>query len=255
MEQKIRVWDLPVRLFHWLLAGSFVVAYTIAESDPLRKVHVILGYTAVGLILFRIIWGFVGSRYGRFASFAFAPGTAINYLRTLRNPHEHYVGHTPAGSYAIYAILIVGLLTGVTGYMTLSHQGGESLEEAHELFANVWLALVIFHVAGVIIASYLHRENLVRSMITGYKRNVPGHSTDTSTESTPATMIGIALGGSVAAFWIWSLLTGSVPGAGEDSVGKRLGSREMTSEQVTAGQRPQPEGLASEKRTVDRETE
>lgn len=77
MEQNIRVWDLPVRLFHWLLAGSFVVAYSIAESESLRNLHVILGYTAVGLILFRLIWGFVGSRYARFASFAFAPGTAI----------------------------------------------------------------------------------------------------------------------------------------------------------------------------------
>jgi len=172
--RKIRVWDLPVRLFHWLLAGSFVVAYSIAESESLRNVHVILGYTAVGLILFRIIWGFVGSRYARFASFAFAPGTAIRYLRTIRNPHEHYVGHNPAGSYVIYAILLLGLLTGVTGYMTLGEQGGESWEEAHELFANVWLALVIFHVAGVITSSFVHRENLVRSMITGYKREVPG---------------------------------------------------------------------------------
>src|SRR3954453_23460165 len=79
MGQKIRVWDLPVRLFHWLLAGSFVVAYSIAESESLRIVHVILGYTAVGLILFRIIWGFVGSRYARFASFAFAPRAAIRF--------------------------------------------------------------------------------------------------------------------------------------------------------------------------------
>src|SRR3954464_9578218 len=136
----------------------------------LSLVHVILGYTAVGLVLFRIIWGFVGSRYARFASFAFAPGTAIRYLRTMRNSHEHYVGHNPAGSYVIYAILLIGLLTGVTGYMSLGEQVGESLEEVHELFANVWLSLVILHVAGVIVASFLHRENLVCSMITGYKR-------------------------------------------------------------------------------------
>ena len=179
MSQEIRVWDLPVRLFHWLLAGSFAVAYSVAESEQLRNVHVILGYTAVGLILFRILWGFVGSRYARFASFAFSPAAAVRYLRGLGKPGEHFVGHNPAGSYAIYAILLIGLLTGVTGYMTLSEQGGESLEEVHELFANMWLALVIVHVAGVVIGSWLHRENLVRSMITGYKREVPSEKLNT----------------------------------------------------------------------------
>src|SRR5690349_14013981 len=109
MPHKIRVWDLPVRVFHWLLAGSFAVAYLVAESDPLRGLHVILGYTATGLILFRIIWGFVGSQFARFSSFLFSPGAAIEYLRSLAKQPQHYIGHTPAGSYAIYAILLAGL--------------------------------------------------------------------------------------------------------------------------------------------------
>ena len=176
MPDNIRVWDLPVRIFHWLLAGSFAVAYLVAESEQLRSLHVILGYTATGLILFRVIWGFVGTRFARFSSFLFSPGAAIEYLRSLPKQPQHYIGHTPAGSYAIYAILLTGLATGITGYMTLKEIGGESLEEVHEVCANVWLALVIVHIAGVFISSWIHRENLVRAMITGYKRDAQDQS-------------------------------------------------------------------------------
>jgi cytochrome b len=174
MSEKIRVWDLPVRAFHWFLAGSFVVAYLVAESERLRGLHAILGYTATGLILFRIVWGFVGSRYARFRSFAFAPKAAVGYLQSLRSRHpQHFIGHNPAGSYVIYAILAVGLATGVTGYMTLKEMGGESAEEIHEFCANVWLALVITHLVGVAVGSWAHRENLVRAMLTGYKKGIP----------------------------------------------------------------------------------
>jgi len=83
MSEKIRVWDLPVRVFHWRLASSFAVAYLVGESDSLRNLHVVLGYTATGLILFRVVWGFVGSQFARFSSFAFSPGAAIGYLRSL----------------------------------------------------------------------------------------------------------------------------------------------------------------------------
>jgi cytochrome b len=183
MFDRTRVWDLPVRVFHWLLAGCFAVAYLVAESERLRALHVNLGYMATGLILFRIIWGFVGSRFARFSSFLFSPGAAIGYLRSLARQPQHYLGHTPAGSYAIYAILLAGLATGVTGYMTLEEIGGESLEEVHEVCANVWLGLVIVHVAGVFVSSWIHRENLVRAMITGYKQGAAGQSSDPTSPS------------------------------------------------------------------------
>ena len=212
---KIKVWDLPVRVFHWLLAGSFAVAYLVAESEPLRNLHVILGYTATGLIVLRIIWGFVGSQFARFSSFAFSPGKVIEYLRSLGKRPQHFIGHNPAGSYAIYAILLTGLATGVTGYMTLRETGGESLEEIHEVCANVWLGLVIVHIAGVVIGSWIHRENLVRAMITGYKQGVPGESGGQNSEVAAGRAVGIALAVGVAAFWMWTLLSGSVPGANE----------------------------------------
>ncbi len=207
MSERIKVWDLPVRIFHWLLAGSFVVAYLVAESEQLRGLHMILGYTATGLILFRIVWGFLGSHFARFRSFWFPPRAALEYLRSLRSKHpQRFVGHNPAGSYAIYGILLAGLATGVTGYMTLNEIGGESAEDIHEFCANIWLGLVILHVAGVIVGSWVHRENLARAMVTGYK--------DTSPSTGRA--VGIALAASVAAFWVWTLLTGSVPGAANE---------------------------------------
>jgi len=175
MSDRIRVWDLPVRVFHWLLAGSFAVAYLVAESDQFRGLHVILGYTATGLILFRIVWGFVGSRFARFQSFWFPPRATIEYLRSLRSKQpQHFVGHNPAGSYAIYAILLAGLATGVTGYMSLNEMGGEFAEDIHEVCANVWLGIVIIHLIGVVAESWIHRENLVRAMVTGYKDGVGG---------------------------------------------------------------------------------
>lgn len=251
MADKIRVWDVPVRIFHWLLVLSFAVAYLVAESDRLRGLHVTLGYTATGLILFRILWGFAGSRYARFSSFLYSPGSAIDYLRSLAKQPQHYLGHTPAGSYAIYAILLAGLATAVTGYMTLQEIGGESLEEVHEACANVWLGLVIVHIAGVIISSWIHRENLVRSMITGYKQAVDGRLAGTTSQAKPARIVGIALAVSVAAFWIWSLLTGSVPGVNEH--GAREGERESASQMIRKDRPVATDRLAAEERDSHRD--
>src|SRR3569833_99459 len=213
MPDRIRVWDLPVRVFHWLLAGSFALAYLVAESERFRALHVILGYTATGLILFRLLWGVVGSRFARFGSFMFSAVVAVGYLRSLAKQPQHYIGHIPAGSYAIYGILVTGLATGVTGYLTLKDLGGEPLEEVHEACANVWLGLVIVHIVGVFVGSWIHRENLVGAMITGYKRGAGSQSSEASSQSKPARLVGVALATGVAVFWIWSLLTGSVPGA------------------------------------------
>ena len=171
----VRVWDLPVRVFHWGLAISFAAAYTLSESERLRGVHVMLGYTVLGLIAFRLAWGFLGTRYARFASFLFPPAAVARYLRSVAQgrPDSH-LGHNPAGSYVIYAMLALGALTGASGYCTLNGIGGDASEELHELLANGWLALVIVHVAGVIVSSVLHRENLVRAMLTGYKYATAG---------------------------------------------------------------------------------
>ena len=170
-KRRILVWDLPVRAFHWLLAITFAGAFLTAESERYRDVHVALGYTMLGLLAFRLIWALVGSRYARLSSFAFGPRAVLAYLRSLLTLRPlHYIGHNPAGSWVIYLLVVLGLLTGVAGYATYNDVGGEWLEELHEGTANAMLTLVVVHVAGVVVSSFLHRENLVGSMVTGYKR-------------------------------------------------------------------------------------
>ena len=169
-NSSILVWDLPLRLFHWLLAASFTGAFLTAESERWRDVHVMLGYTVLVLLVFRVMWGFVGTRHARFASFAYGPSRVASYLRSLatRVP-DHYTGHNPAGSWAIYALLASAVAVGGTGLAVYNESGGKWVEHLHEFVANAMLAVVALHVIGVIGGSLLHRENLPRSMITGYK--------------------------------------------------------------------------------------
>lgn len=204
----VRVWDLPVRVFHWTLAISFAAAYTLSESERLRGVHVMFGYTVLALIAFRLLWGFVGTRYARFASFLYPPAAVARYLRGVAQGRpEAHLGHNPAGSYVIYAMLALGLLTGASGYCTLNGIGGEASEDLHELLANGWLALVIVHVAGVIVSSVLHRENLVRAMLTGYKR-AAGPLAATARAGTARIGVGLAVALAVLGFWAVTLLGG-----------------------------------------------
>lgn len=172
---KVLVWDLPTRVFHWLLAATFVGAFVTADSERLRDVHVALGYTMLGLIAFRLLWGAIGTRYARFPSFAFGAGSVLNYMRSLltRAPRR-YLGHNPAGSWAIYALIALTVAAGFTGYATYNDIGGHWLEELHEGAAYTLLAVVFVHIAGVLVSSLIHRENLVRSMISGMKRGNPG---------------------------------------------------------------------------------
>lgn len=172
--RSVRVWDLPTRIFHWSLATAFLVAFVTSESEKLRDIHVIAGYSLAGLIGFRILWGFVGGAHSRFADFLPTPGKVVDYLKSLlRGRPQHYVGHNPAGAVAIFLLLAFGLVAAASGYAAYNEIGGHFMEELHEAAANGMMALVIIHVAGVIVSSWLHHENLVRAMITGWKRPGP----------------------------------------------------------------------------------
>lgn len=164
------VWDLPVRVFHWTLVASFVGAYLTADSERWRDIHVLLGYTAGILVVFRILWGLVGTRYARFASFLYRPGEVFAYVRALlaRRP-AHFVGHNPAGALAIFLLLgLVGAAV-LSGWAALVERGPTWLQDAHDALGDAALAVVVVHLGGVAVSSWLHRENLVRAMVTGYK--------------------------------------------------------------------------------------
>lgn len=196
--RRILVWDVPVRVFHWTLAASFLGAFVTAESERWRDVHVLLGYTVAGLLAFRLFWGFAGTRHARFAAFLHGPRSVLRYLGSLltRRP-EHHVGHNPAGSWAIWALIALGLATVASGYAVYELAAGRWLEELHEFSAHAMLAVVAAHVAGVVASSFLHRENLVVAMLTGRKRGAAGDAI-----GSPHRFVGTLLAAAVLAFWV-----------------------------------------------------
>lgn len=200
---KVRVWDPLVRVFHWSLVAAFAVAWLSAEE--LSTLHEVSGYIVAGLVAFRLVWGLVGSRYARFAQFLKGPGDTLAYLGDLtRGRERRYLGHNPAGAAMIVALLVTLAGTAFTGWLledearlamlpsmpaivapAWADDDGEEreygeqgevegpLQEVHETLANLMLLLAALHVAGVVLASFRHHENLARAMVTGDKR-APG---------------------------------------------------------------------------------
>lgn len=170
MIQRLLIWDVPTRVFHWMQAISFVGAYLTSESERNRDIHVAFGYIMLGLLVFRLLWGFLGTRYARFSSFVFKPGEIIAYLLSLlKGKPKHYLGHNPAGSVAVWMLLSIGLFICVTGVMALQDNASEAVVKMHGVATKVMLAVILLHLIGVLVSSVLHHENLVRSMITGFK--------------------------------------------------------------------------------------
>ncbi len=193
----VLVWDAPVRVFHWLMVVCFAGAYLTSESETWRLVHVTLGYTMAGLVVFRIVWGFVGTRYARFASFVRGPRAIAAYLRSLltRQP-QHHTGHNPAGAVAIVAMLALTATIAATGWATYDEVAGEWVAELHEVVANGMLLLVGFHIAAVVVSGWLHQENLARAMLTGRKGGAPNQGIHSAWHAVAA-MLVLA----VAGFW------------------------------------------------------
>ena len=175
MSNRILVWDLPLRVFHWVLAASFAGAFLTAESERLRDLHLLCGYTFVAAIAFRLVWGFVGTKHARFSSLRFGPAAIRRYgLSLLRGRPERHLGHAPAGAVMIPVLLGLGLIVAATGWGVYADGGAEWLEEAHEIAAGVMLFAVVGHVLGVVAVSVLQRENLVLPLVTGRKRGATG---------------------------------------------------------------------------------
>jgi len=206
----VRVWDPLVRIGHWLLVAGFFVAYF--TEDELLPVHVWAGYLVGAILIIRILWGFIGSDYARFSNFLYSPAASLGYLiELLRHRARRYLGHSPAGGAMVLLLLASLVATTWSGLMVYAYEeqagplvsliaadadAGPQLdpqtyadedsdsafeeqedfwEELHEFSANLTLFLVFLHVAGVLLASRAHRENLVGAMITGRKRPSEQH--------------------------------------------------------------------------------
>jgi len=196
---EVKVWDLVVRVGHWSLVVLFAIAYLSGEIE-VETLHAWAGYAILGIVLFRILWGFIGTKHARFADFVFGSQKTIAYARSLLTARpQHYLGHNPLGGWMVVALLVTLLLVSWSGLELYAVEGKgplalerttliapalangkeegerederESLwEEVHEFFAHIALLLVFLHIVGVLIASLVHRENLVRAMITGKKQ-------------------------------------------------------------------------------------
>ena len=177
------IWDFPTRIFHWVLVIAFTAAWVTSENDRFLFHHVFAGYLLIGLLIFRLIWGMFGSRYARFRSFAYDWPSSTAYIKALITGNAaRYIGHNPAGSYAIFAILVMILFVTVTGILVLggeeghgplkgfvSYELGIQAKEFHEISVNLMLVLIFIHVCGVVLESLYHKENLIWSMISGRK--------------------------------------------------------------------------------------
>jgi cytochrome b len=216
-KQFIKVWDIAIRVFHWALVVCFAIAFISSEDN--RKLHVIFGYSVLFLVLFRIFYGFVGTKYARFSDFLYHPAQIVDYLKGLFiGRPKHYIGHNPAGGFMIVILLLSLLcltLTGLKAYGAKGHgplakneisfmnrafadsddkahpdehdsrkrsskknhrseknKQDEFWEELHETIAYFTLFLVSIHIAGVLVSSLVHRENLIKAMITGRKQRI-----------------------------------------------------------------------------------
>ncbi len=183
--KEVRVWDPLIRFFHWALLGSFIVTYL--SGDEFMALHEWAGYSIAALLVVRLIWGVVGTRYSRFADFVRSPSEIKQYLQDIMSFRaRRYLGHNPAGGAMVIALLFslsLAVLTGMAAYGStealgpfaglfsgLGEEGADVLEELHEIFANAVLFLIGAHVLGVLFASVQHQENLVESMWTGFKK-------------------------------------------------------------------------------------
>jgi cytochrome b len=183
-KRMIKVWDPFVRLIHWSLVMAFAICWM--TEDEWIELHVYTGYLVAALVLARMVWGIIGSRYARFSNFMTPPRKVLGYLKDqLQFKAKRFVGHSPATGAMIFTLMVSLLIVVFTGMLLFGAEGfgplvalplfdlthsSELFEEIHEVIAKLSLMLVLIHLAGVLLATLRYRENLARSMITGKKR-------------------------------------------------------------------------------------
>ena len=175
--RQVKVWDILVRFTHWTVAAGIIANLLFTEDGS--DLHVYVGYTVVGLVVLRLLWGLVGTRYARFTNFFPTPTRLKRHLSALsiRRVDEQHLGHNPLAAIMMLSLWAVIIGLGLTGYLMEADifsntelLGNEDLlEEVHELLANSLYLLVPLHIISAIVVSYWERHNLIKSMITGKK--------------------------------------------------------------------------------------
>ena len=205
-KQDILVWDFPVRVFHWLLAISFAGAWLTSESEAQQLVHYAFGYSACAIILFRIVWGIIGTRYARFTQFIKGPTETGRHIKSLLTGKQSLgPGHNPVGTLVMISLVILILLIDLTGYWIVKDILGDLMIGAHEAISNLALGFVLLHVAAAIIMSYVQKENLVKSMFTGMKQGFPEQAI-----RYPMVIVGIGLALAYM-YCFYLVLSGALP--------------------------------------------
>jgi cytochrome b len=172
--RQILVYDWPTRLFHWLFAGFFIAAFSIAnliDDDSVRfPLHMLAGLAMLLVILLRLVWSLGGTRHARLSDLVLNPMQLMAYFKGMFSASsQRWIGHNPASSWAAVAMVCLGLGLGTTGYLMATGAESSLLEEAHELMANAFLVVVLLHIAGVATHVLRHRDHLQAAMVTGRK--------------------------------------------------------------------------------------
>ena len=187
--RRVPVWDLPVRLFHWVLVALVVTSFVTAKlGGNLMQWHMWSGYSILTLVLFRVLWGFAGSTHARFATFVRGPSAVIGYACALvAGRSERHLGHNPLGGWSVLALLASLAVQAGTGLFAnddivtegplvrlISKDTSDFITRIHNWNELVLYALVGLHLAAIIFYAVVKRENLVGPMITGHKSAAPG---------------------------------------------------------------------------------
>lgn len=223
--RQIIVWDLPTRVFHWTMATAFFTAWFTRGSAQNLDLHVFAGYTMLGLVAFRLLWGTMGGTYARFTKLALERHRVQSYVATLFTPRrQRYIGHNPLASIAIVALILLSTLTLVTGLMVLGGQKqqgpladwltfdqGALLNPVHEWLATALLALVVVHILGAVTESLLHRDNLIGSMIHGRRHTTSAAPSSANFNAVGTLLITVIATAAGVSYWPWLMQDANTP--------------------------------------------
>ncbi len=180
--KRVKVWDLGVRISHLLFGVLVLAAFLTCEEDENTALHTRVGLVLFGVVVFRVVWGFVGTRYARFAQFVRTPREVVAALKAMvRGAPKHFIGHNPVGAVMVVTLLATLLIVAVSGIvlsqgpewsgpLPLSKSTVHAVKELHEAAAWALPVLIALHVAGVLLSSVLEKQNLILGMLTGFKR-------------------------------------------------------------------------------------